>query len=102
MFVRLIMLIILALFSNPLLPQRALQKLIDVKINYQIEKQLSFRFGSFLFPPTTNFFWRIGENLVLLTKCGPKRFLLTKCGPCIFCRNNYYNVVSYVHIPLVP
>ena len=47
-----------------------------------------------------NFASTKGKN-VLLTKRDPKRFLLTKCGPCIFCRNNYYNVVSYVHIPLV-
>ena len=47
------------------------------------------------------------EVWVLLTKCNPKRFLLTKCGPynvkcgpCTFWRHNYYNVVSYVHIPL--
>ena len=51
---------------------------------------------------------KLVSNLVLLTNCGPKRFLITKCGPynvsvvpAYFVGIIYYNVVSYVHIPLV-
>ena len=30
------------------------------------------------------------------------KLVFYKCGPCLICRNYYYyNVVSYVHIPLV-
>ena len=45
---------------------------------------------------------------VPLTKCGPKRFRLTKSGPCNVSvvpanlADIYYNLVSYVHTPLVP